>query len=148
MQSGRALALFALIVALVPLDARAQTPGATGTIEVAITTQSTIALPGVLVELFDQNGRAVDRQVSDGQGKVQFTSVPRGPYQLVASLEGFQKTGITTAVTAGESRTITIDMPIVIGERVEVVAPPVAAETIGSADAISSNTVEIYGGVD
>src|SRR5437773_6381294 len=146
---GRVLVMLALLVGLLsPSELLARCADAGATIEGAVSTQSTIPLPGVLVELRDQNNRVVGRQISDGQGQVRFTGVARGSYHLVASLEGFQTTDHPATATPGQTATVAIDLPIaVIGERVEVVAAPVAAETIGTTDAISSTTVEQYGGV-
>ena len=137
------------LLGLWPPETWAQDANASATIEAAVSTQSTIPLPGVLVELHDLNSRVVARQISDGQGRVRFTALPSGRYHLVASLEGFQTTDLATAVAAGETARAAIDLPIaVVGERVEVVAPSVAVETIGTADAISSKTIEEFGGVD
>jgi hypothetical protein len=81
---------------------------------------------------------------------VRFTGLDAGEYRLVASLEGFQTTSVVAIVTAGEMATIVIDLPLaVVGERVDVVAAaPLASETIGRSDAISSQAVAEYGGRD
>ena len=158
MQLGRTpvlLVLFVLGFVLLiggPLDACAQeASAAAGAIDVTVTTQSTIRLPGVLVELHTDRGQAAGRQISDGEGLVHFTGVAPGQYHLVGSLEGFQTIDVAVTVLAGAGKISTsVDMPIAVtGEQVDVVAPlPLAAETIGQSDSISATTIEQYGGVD
>ncbi len=141
--------LLALMIGSMPLELRAQDAGAPATIEGVVSTQRRIPLAGVLVELHDQDSRVIGRQISDGQGRIRFTGVPRGQYHLVASLDGFQTADIALAVAAGETATVAIDLPMaVLRERIEVVAAPLAPETIAGSDAISSSTVEQYGGVN
>jgi hypothetical protein len=147
-QIGRVLVLLALMVGLMPLELSAQAADAPGTIEAAVSTQSTVLLPGVLVELRDQESRVVGRQLSDGEGRVRFAGVPRGRYHLVASLEGFRTTDVAATVAAGQTATIAIDLPIGIREQVDVVASPAAPDTIANADVISSKTIDQFGGVD
>jgi hypothetical protein len=146
----RTLTLLALISWLLPFELQAQTPAETGMIDATVSTQSTIRLTGALVEVRDDTGRVMARQITDGEGRVRFTSLIPGQYRLVASLEGFQTTNIVAIVSAGETAAVVIDLRIaVVGERVDVVAAaPLASETIGRSDAISSRAVEEYGGRD
>jgi hypothetical protein len=127
----------------------AQQPTPAGTIEATVSTQSTIPLPGVLIELRDQSGRVVASRIADGQGQARFEGVAPGAYRLIGSLDGFQTTDVAATVAAGTTVLSIIDLPIaVVGERVDVVASPIVAETIGTTDAISSSTIDQFGGVD
>lgn len=144
------LAFFFCWLWLVPAPLRAQTPNGTGSLEVAVSTQTTIRLNGALVELRDENALVVARQITDADGRVRFSALTRGRYRLVASLEGFQTTQIAATIDGSETVSIVIDLPItVVGERVDVVAvAPLSAETIGRADAITNTAVEEYAGRD
>jgi hypothetical protein len=125
----------------------AQEAPVVATIQVTVSTQSTIALAGARVELRDRGGAVLGERVSDGEGIVRFVGVPRGQYRLIASLEGFQTTEV--AATTADATTFTvIDLPIAItDEHVDVVAPAVTAETLAKAEAISGDTVDQFGGV-
>jgi hypothetical protein len=142
--------MVALIWAVCVLAVRAQQPNDTGTIEATVSTQGSIRLTGALVEVHDESTRVITRQLSDGEGRVRFSGLPRGQYHVVASLENFQTADVMAKVTPGTATSLEFDLPIaVVGERVEVVAAaPLAAETIGTTDAINSRAVEEYGGRD
>src|SRR5689334_9139267 len=70
-----------------------------GTIEATISTQGgTVLLPGVLVEIVQ--GAQTSEQVSDGNGHVALTDLPRGTYRLHITLDGFEP--VDRTVTIGD----------------------------------------------
>jgi TonB dependent receptor-like, beta-barrel/Carboxypeptidase regulatory-like domain len=147
--TGRTLALLILISSLITPGLLAQTPAESAVIDATVSTQSTIRLTGAIVEVRDDAARVVGRQITDGEGRVRFTGLTAGRYRLVASLEGFQTTEFVTMVNDGETATVAIDLPIAVVASVDVVAAaPLASETIGRNDAISSKAVEEYAGRD
>ena len=144
-----AAALASVLGSVLPSDARAQAPQERAVIAVTVTTQSTIRLPGALVEVRDAKNIVVARQITDADGKVGFRGLPPGSYHLVASLEGFQTQKFDAALVDGRTTTVAIDLPIAVSERVDVVASsPLAAETIGTTESITSTAAEQYGGRD
>ena len=136
-----------LIACFLSLEARAQVPSGTGTLQATVATQSTIRLTGAIVEVRDDTGRVEARQITDGDGRVRFTGVMPGRYRLVASLEGFQTTEIAATVPADQTTTVAMDLPITVSASVDVVAAaPLTSETIGRSDSIqprlSSSTAD------
>jgi TonB-dependent receptor-like protein len=144
-QTVRTIVLLALLAGG-SAGAWAQEP-LVATVQVAVSTQSTIPLSGALVELRDRDGIVIAQRVADGEGIVRFVGVARGQYRLVASLDGFQTTEVL-ATAADATVFAVIDLPIAItDEHVDVVAPAVTAETMAKIEGISGDTVDQYGGV-
>src|SRR5687767_1433654 len=82
------IALAALLIGSLPTQARAQMDA--GSLRVLVLDQSAGVVPGVNVTLTNANTGAAQTAVSDSEGYVNFTPLPRGTYDLLAAIQGFR----------------------------------------------------------
>src|SRR4029079_14864611 len=79
-------------------------------------------LPGVTVKL---TGAATQIQVTDGQGKFRFQSLPPGSYNLRVEIEGFtplEQRGVSVNIARNTSVEIRLKPAVIQGETINVVA--------------------------
>jgi len=137
-QFWRALVLTCLMA--VPLVALAQT--ITGQIAGRVTDSSGGALPGVTVNVLNENTGLTVTRVTDGNGAYVFTNLPVGRYTVSTELEGFrkaQRTGIELTADGRESA----DFSLGVGgltEQVEVTA--VLGETVNRTSGEVARTID------
>jgi hypothetical protein len=81
-------ALAVALAGLLPATALAQMDA--GSLRVLILDQSAGVVPGANVTLTNANTGAAQTAVSDGEGYVNFTPLPRGTYDLLAAIQGFR----------------------------------------------------------
>ncbi len=118
----RALALALFVSCLAPAVARAQMDA--GSLRVLVLDQSAAVVPGASVTLTNVNTGAPQNAVTDSEGYVSFTPLPRGSYDLLAALEGFrshQLRGLTVDVNERKFVRVVLDTAQV-SEAVEVTA--------------------------
>jgi hypothetical protein len=82
------LVLAALLIGSLPARARAQMDA--GSLRVLVLDQSAGVVPGANVSLTNANTGATQSAVSDSEGYVNFTPLPRGAYDLLAAIQGFR----------------------------------------------------------
>jgi len=70
-------------------------------------------IPGVAVELYDNNGKIVAVTQSDHQGHYQFRDLPPGNYELRASGPGFQILTLQIALRQGRTETVHVSLQAV-----------------------------------
>jgi len=110
--------LLAAVLCALPASAQETTGAVAGT----VVDSSKAAIPGATVKL---EGGAVNQiQVSDGNGRYQFSAVPPGTYKLTTTLQGFS-TGLAESVEVAIGKTTTVDFALNVGgvaEQVTVAA--------------------------
>jgi hypothetical protein len=118
--SSRGLA--AVLVCLTPLAAYAQMDA--GALRILVLDQSAAVVPGATVTLTNVNTGVPQNAVTDAEGYVSFTPLPRGSYDLLAALEGFrshQVKSVTVDVNERKFLRVVLD-PASVAEAVEVTA--------------------------
>ena len=128
----------ALVLAVAPVLAAAQTPTATTGVVVGTLKDSTGAvLPGVTVVLTELATNAARETISDSTGHYAFAAVLPGRYRITATLEGFRPV-VVPEVAVEVNKTYTVDLTLAVGEVSEAVEVTAAAPlqkidaTIGS----------------
>jgi hypothetical protein len=139
----RHLALWALLLALLPATALAQTGAASITGLVADETGG--ALPGVTVTATNQATNVPYVAISNNAGNYTITSVPIGTYIIKAELEGF-RTATSTPIRLEANQVARFDVKMLVGqiqETVEVsgVATVLQTETATVGEVITAETV-------
>jgi len=117
-------------------------------IQGAITTQSTVNLPGAQIVVADNAGKQIAQSLSGEDGHFNFVGLAPGRYKLTASLPSFVTTSAIVDVVAGRSSDISIDLAIEgISQSVEVVAksPVISNEgTVSQTETISGKEIETF----
>jgi hypothetical protein len=139
----RHVALWALLLALLPATALAQTGAAS--ITGLVTDETGGALPGVTITATNQATNVPYVIVSNEAGNYTITSVPIGNYIIKAELEGF-RTATSTPIRLEANQVARFDVKMLVGqiqETVEVsgVATVLQTETATVGEVISAETV-------
>jgi hypothetical protein len=95
-----------------------------GSLRVLVLDQSAAVVPGAAVSLTNANTGTSQQAISDSQGYVNFTPLPRGTYDLFIALDGFRSheiKGLTVDVNERKFLRVTLDTARV-AEAVEVTA--------------------------
>src|SRR4051812_7142999 len=89
---------------------------ATGRVVATITTlEGTVHMPGVQVELRDEQRIVIAKTLTDAAGQVTFPDVPPGRYIITASRPGFEpKDSTVFVVHAGDSAQVILDTKLVL----------------------------------
>ena len=142
------LCLLVFCPSFVQAQAQPSGPPRTGVIQGAVTTQSTVNLPGAQVVVADNAGKQIAQSLSGEDGRFNFVGLPPGRYKLTASLASFVTTSAIVDVVAGRSSDTSIDLPIEgISQSVEVVAksPVISNEgTVSQTETISGKEIETF----
>jgi hypothetical protein len=116
----RSLLFAAACLAAAAATAHAQTD--TGALRVLVLDQSAAVVPGATLTLTNANTGTSQNAISDSEGYVNFSPIPRGTYNLLTALDGFRRRemkGVTVDVnerkflrvaldTAGVSETVLV----------------------------------------
>jgi hypothetical protein len=86
-------------------------PGSTGRVVATITAlEGTVHMPGMDVELRDEQGAVIARTLTDGAGQVTFPAVPEGRYVISVSRPGFTpRESPVFTVRGGETAQVLLD---------------------------------------
>src|SRR5437763_14748784 len=84
----RTAVVFLLVLFLVPLSLFAQSQATTGVIEGTVTDATGAVLPGVTVSLRNTATNFEKNEGTSPQGMYRGVLLPRGPYEMQATLEG------------------------------------------------------------
>lgn len=117
-----ALATLGFVIGLGLQTAEAQTEA--GSLRVLVLDPSAAVIPGASVTLTNAATATVLTAVSNGEGYVSFTPVPRGTYNLLATLDGFrthQVQGLTVDVNERKFLRVALE-PAQVSEVVQVTA--------------------------
>jgi Flp pilus assembly protein TadD len=130
------LGLFILMMSLVPAVVGQSTPRRITevTIHVNVVVTSGRAAPdGILVELRNQTGAEISRQMTDSRGKVDFPNLSPAPYILAIHQTGYVDRPVQVDMTYSPSQTVYLEL---------ISTKPPAPENVppgGPNDAISAN---------
>jgi hypothetical protein len=123
------LALLAILIGPGLRTASAQMDA--GSLRVLVLDPSAAVMPGVTVTLTNAATAAARTATSDSEGYVSFTPLPRGTYNLLTAIDGFQShelLGITVDVNERKFLRVTMDAARV-SEVVQVTATPRVLQT-------------------
>lgn len=141
-QSGRYLALFTLLVALVCAPGTAFAQTIVGQINGTVQDSSGGRLPGVTVTTTSEGTGLVRNAVTDGNGGFTITNLPIGTYTVSAELEGFKKVQQAGYVLTADGR-LTANLTLEVGALTEVVeVAAVAGEKINATSGEIARTVD------
>ncbi len=132
---ARVVAVLGLV--LVPAWAVAQTftGGVRGTVQ-----ESGGIVPGVTVQLINQETGAAREAVSNDQGAYNFAAVPPGNYTVRAALTGF-RTYESTNVRVGAQQFVTLDVTLEVGALEETITVTGAAPLIDTSNATGGGVI-------
>ncbi len=131
-------ALFAGVLALVAAgvaNAQTFTGGVRGTVQ-----ESGGIVPGVTVQLINQETGAMREAVSNDQGAYNFAAVPPGTYTVRAALTGF-RTYESTNVRVGAQQFVTLDVTLEVGALEETITVTGAAPLIDTSNATGGGVI-------
>jgi hypothetical protein len=131
-------ALFAGLLALVAVSvasAQTFTGGVRGTVQ-----ESGGIVPGVTVQLINQETGATREAVSNEQGAYNFAAVPPGNYTVRAALTGF-RTYESTNVRVGAQQFVTLDVTLEVGALEETITVTGAAPLIDTSNATGGGVI-------
>ena len=139
----RSLVVAVLVAVAAPTFAQ---PAQTGTINGAITDATGGALPGVTITIASQDRGFTRSTVTDENGRYVFPAVPIGPYQITATLQGFETTSAAdNLVETDKTTTVSFNMRVgALTDTVTVVGetPIVDPSTVTATTRISSEEFE------
>ena len=118
----RSLLFAAACLAAGAATAHAQTD--TGSLRVLVLDQSAGVVPGATLTLTNANTGTSQNAISDGEGYVNFSPIPRGTYNLLTALDGFrgrEMKGVTVDVNERKFLRVVLDAAQV-SETVDVTA--------------------------
>jgi iron complex outermembrane receptor protein len=98
----------ALILALAPFEARAQT--GTGAIRGVVRDAAGIPIPGAIVLVVNEGTQARLETVTDPQGTFRAADLAAGRYRVEAIFDGFERAVRRSAVQDGQAVTIDVDL--------------------------------------
>jgi hypothetical protein len=105
---------------------------------------SEAALPGVTVNVTSRSTGAVRTTVTDGTGNYTVTNLPPGEYGVEVTLGGFQTRNRDIVLSAGQSMTLDMAMPIAgVAETVTVEADVPVIETTSARIGVNVSPEEI-----
>jgi hypothetical protein len=120
-----------IVLLLFPALLFAQSQATTGVIEGTVTDESGAVLPGVTVTLHNTATNYQQTVVTDSAGRFRAVLLPLGPYEVIASLEGFAKSiekGVDLAL--GQTRTLALRLKqAAMSEQIVVTAAAPLIET-------------------
>ncbi|MDP1570869.1 MAG: TonB-dependent receptor [Vicinamibacterales bacterium] len=131
-------ALFAGMLALVAAgvaNAQTFTGGVRGTVQ-----ESGGVVPGVTVQLINQETGATREAVSNDQGAFNFAAVPPGTYTVRAALTGF-RTYESRNVRVGAQQFVTLDVTLEVGALEETITVTGAAPLIDTSNATGGGVI-------
>ena len=138
----------ALFVVAAAQPVSAQTTAGRGSFVATITAQNgSVRLPGVSLTVATPDGRVVITDISDGEGRLR-VELPAGPYEVRASLAGFEEVRATVRIEAEQTAVVNLDLPLAgVTERVDVIgnaetAPPTIGETLSTKGMLDSRIIE------
>jgi hypothetical protein len=119
MKDNRFTKWFALAAMLaVALPAAAQV--STGTIEVDTVDDQGLAMPGVTVQVVNQDTGMQRVAVTNEAGAANFKALPAGSYLVKTDLEGFAPVEQPVVLRVGQSQRLTVNMRIQVSETITV----------------------------
>ncbi len=121
------LLILCVAVAVAPLNLRAQTALGTSSVTGTVLDQSSLAVPGAPVTLYDTQRGSPRHSVTNQQGEYVFTAVLPGIYTVTVQQRGFEKTSVQN-VKVVIDQVATVNVTLQVGEVSQSV-------TVNSADA-------------
>lgn len=109
------LLMFCVALALTPLTLRAQTTLGTSSVAGTVLDQSSLAVPGATVTLYDTQRGATRHTVTNQQGEYVFTAVLPGIYTVSVQQKGFEKASIQN-VKVIIDQVATVNVTLQVGE--------------------------------
>ncbi|HEV2718425.1 MAG TPA: TonB-dependent receptor, partial [Thermoanaerobaculia bacterium] len=128
----RSLALFVLVLLVVSTSLFAQSQATTGVIEGTVVDAQGGAVPGVTVTVKNTATNYESVVVTDRAGHFRAVLLPLGPYQVVASLEGFA-TVVQRGLDLGVGQTLTANITLKQAAASEQIVVTAAAPLIETA---------------
>jgi hypothetical protein len=133
-----------------PALAHAAQPATTGRVVAIITTlEGTVHMPGIQVELRDQDQRVVIAETdTDGAGQVIFPDVPPGRYLVTASGPGFvTRDSAVFVVRANETAQVILDAQLAfvlpgVQVRADTPSPTDSVQPVSASDMLSGSLFE------
>jgi hypothetical protein len=142
------VALLAIVLAAAP-SVRAQTRSVAtesgGVIQGAITTVGgSVPLPGVLITLTSDRSSEVVTRYTAGDGAFSFEELSAGTYEVLASLDGFERRAVRVEVQWNETARVAIDLRVAAVEVIDVTATGNAAppDTLIAGETLSGGELE------
>lgn len=128
-RASSGLLVAALVAALTPLTALAQSPG--GSVGGTVVDSNGGPIPGASVTARNQGTSATRQTVSGAGGQFSFPSLPVGKYQFTAELSGFSPAKLNdVAVTIGGDLTLKLNLSLAgVAESLTVVSQAPIVET-------------------
>ena len=123
------------LVAVSVVGAQTFTGGVRGTVQ-----ESGGIVPGVTVQLINQDTGATREAVSNDQGAFNFAAVPPGNYTVRAALTGF-RTYESTNVRVGAQQFVTLDVMLEVGALEETITVTGAAPLIDTSNATGGGVI-------
>jgi hypothetical protein len=110
------LALAAVLAVALPCAAQVST----GTIEVDTVDDQGLAMPGVTVQVVNQDTGLQRIAVTNQAGAANFKALPAGSYLVKTDLEGFAPVEQPVVLRVGQSQRLTVNMRIQVSETITV----------------------------
>jgi outer membrane receptor protein involved in Fe transport len=139
----RSLLIAALVAVAAPTFAQ---PAQTGTISGVVNDTTGGALPGVTVTIASQDRGFTRSTVTDENGRYVFPAVPIGPYQITATLQGFETASAADNLVEVE-KTTTVSFSMRVGALTDTITvvgetPIVDPSTVTATTRISNEEFE------
>jgi hypothetical protein len=115
-QFAKWLALAAMLAVALPAAAQVST----GTIEVDTVDDQALAIPGVTVQVVNQDTGMQRIAVTNDAGVAIFKALPAGSYLVQADLEGFAPVEQPVVLRVGQTQRLTVNMRVQVSETITV----------------------------